>query len=66
MVQSSGSRSGAGLIWAGAIGVSLLLSILAALRGGYIGPDYQTHLERLTQWSRVFEKSNTRDRKSVV
>ncbi|HEY6205067.1 MAG TPA: glycosyltransferase family 39 protein [Chthoniobacterales bacterium] len=58
MVQSSGSRSGARLIWAGAIGVSLLLSILAALRGGYIGPDYQTHLERLTQWSRVFDFSN--------
>jgi 4-amino-4-deoxy-L-arabinose transferase-like glycosyltransferase len=58
MIQSSGSRPRARLIWAGAIGVSLLLSILAALRGGYIGPDYQTHLERLTQWSRVFDFSN--------
>jgi 4-amino-4-deoxy-L-arabinose transferase-like glycosyltransferase len=58
MVQSSGWRSRARLIWAGALSVSLLLSILAALRGGYIGPDYQTHLERLTQWPRVFGFSN--------
>src|ERR1043166_2101376 len=53
MIRLAGSRSGARLIWAGAIGVSLLLSILAARRGGYIGPDYQTHLERLTQWPRL-------------
>jgi 4-amino-4-deoxy-L-arabinose transferase-like glycosyltransferase len=58
MIRLAGSRSGARLIWAGAIGVSLLLSILAARRGGYIGPDYQTHLERLTQWPRVFDFSN--------
>jgi 4-amino-4-deoxy-L-arabinose transferase-like glycosyltransferase len=35
-----------------------LLSILAALRGGYIGPDYQRHLEQLTQWPRVFDFSS--------
>ena len=45
MIQSLGSRSRAQLI-------------LAARRGGYIGPDYQTHLERLTQWPRVFDFSN--------
>jgi 4-amino-4-deoxy-L-arabinose transferase-like glycosyltransferase len=45
------------LLWSCAIGVSLLLSIFAALRGGYIGPDYQTHLTRLTEWPKVFDFS---------
>jgi 4-amino-4-deoxy-L-arabinose transferase-like glycosyltransferase len=46
------------LLWAGAIGISLLLSIFAALRGGYIGPDYQTHFARLTEWPKVFDFSS--------
>jgi 4-amino-4-deoxy-L-arabinose transferase-like glycosyltransferase len=47
------------LIWSCAIGVSLLLSIFGALRGGYIGPDYQTHFARLIDWSQVFDFSTT-------
>jgi 4-amino-4-deoxy-L-arabinose transferase-like glycosyltransferase len=35
------------------------LSILAALRGGYVGPDYYTHFTRLTGWQHVFEFSTT-------
>src|SRR6266446_1405113 len=46
-------------IWASALGICLLLSILAALRGGYVGPDYYTHFARLTEWSKVFEFSTT-------
>jgi hypothetical protein len=47
------------LVWASALGIYLLLSILAALRGGYVGPDYYTHFARLTEWSKVFEFSTT-------
>ena len=47
------------LVWAGALGISLLLSIFAALRGGYVGPDYYTHFTRLTEWRQVFEFSTT-------
>jgi 4-amino-4-deoxy-L-arabinose transferase-like glycosyltransferase len=47
------------ILWAGALGLSFLLSILAAFRGGYVGPDYNTHLARLIEWSRVFDFSAT-------
>src|SRR5712691_6372738 len=47
------------LLWAGALGVSVMLSIFAALRGGYIGPDYHTHITRLTEWGKVFDFSTT-------
>ena len=47
------------LLWAGALGISLFLSIFATLRGGYIGPDYYTHFNRLTEWRQVFEFSTT-------
>jgi 4-amino-4-deoxy-L-arabinose transferase-like glycosyltransferase len=47
------------LLWAGALGISLLLSIFAALRGGYVGPDYYTHFTRLTEWRQVFDFSTT-------
>jgi 4-amino-4-deoxy-L-arabinose transferase-like glycosyltransferase len=47
------------LLWSCAICVSLLLSIFGALRGGYIGPDYYTHLARLTEWPKVFDFSAT-------
>ena len=47
------------VLWAGALGVAFLLSILAAFRGGYIGPDYNTHLARLIAWPKVFDFSTT-------
>jgi 4-amino-4-deoxy-L-arabinose transferase-like glycosyltransferase len=35
------------VLWAWALGVSFLLSVLAVFRGGYIGPDYNTHLAHI-------------------
>ena len=46
-------------IWVCAVGISFLLSTFAALRGGYVGPDYPMHLARLTQWQQVFDFSAT-------
>jgi 4-amino-4-deoxy-L-arabinose transferase-like glycosyltransferase len=43
------------LIWSAALVISLSLSIFAAFRGGYIGPDYYTHFARLTEWQKVFD-----------
>ncbi len=40
---------------AGLLTVSFLLSIFAAFRGGYIGPDYPTHLARMIEWPQVFD-----------
>lgn len=45
--------------WICALGVSFLLSVFAALRGGYVGPDYHTHLPRLLEWQRIFDFSTT-------
>ena len=45
------------VIWALALGVSFLISAFAALRGGYAGADYQTHLTRILDSSRVFDFS---------
>ena len=39
----------------GLLAVSFLLSIFASFRGGYIGPDYPTHLARMIEWSQVFD-----------
>jgi 4-amino-4-deoxy-L-arabinose transferase-like glycosyltransferase len=39
--------------------VALALSILAAFRGGYIGPDYDMHMARLTSWDKVFDFAAT-------
>jgi hypothetical protein len=36
---------------------AFLISLRAALRGGYIGPDYPTHLARLIEWPKVFDFS---------
>ena len=47
------------ILWAVALGFAFLLSIRAVLRGGYIGPDYPTHLSRLIQWPKVFDFSAT-------
>ncbi len=47
------------ILWACALGVSFLLSVFAAFRGGFVGPDYWIHLPRLIEWSRVFDFSTT-------
>lgn len=47
------------IAWACALGVSFLLSAFAAFRGGYVGPDYWTHLPRLIEWPRIFDFSTT-------
>jgi 4-amino-4-deoxy-L-arabinose transferase-like glycosyltransferase len=45
--------------WAFALSASFLLSVLAAVRGGFVGPDYWVHLPRLMRWSRIFDFSTT-------
>lgn len=47
------------ILWAFALSVSFLISVFAAFRGGFVGPDYWTHLQRLIEWSRVFDFSTT-------
>src|SRR6266498_2592746 len=46
-------------LWASALVVSFLLSIFAAFRGGYVGPDYNMHLSRLLDSSKIFDFSAT-------
>ena len=41
------------------LAISFLLSVLAAFRGGYVGPDYNTHLARLIEWPKIFDFSTT-------
>jgi 4-amino-4-deoxy-L-arabinose transferase-like glycosyltransferase len=45
--------------WACGLGVSLALSVSAAFRGGYIGPDYYTHFARLVGQSPIFDFAAT-------
>ena len=47
------------ILWALALAFAFVLSIRAVLRGGYIGPDYHTHLSRLIQWPKFFDFSAT-------
>ena len=47
------------VLWVFALGSSFVLSVLAAFRGGYIGPDYYTHFARLTEWPKIFDFSTT-------
>jgi 4-amino-4-deoxy-L-arabinose transferase-like glycosyltransferase len=47
------------LLWGLALGASFLLSVFAAFRGGYVGPDYNIHLARLIEWPRIFDFSTT-------
>jgi hypothetical protein len=54
-MKSRGPR----IVWALALAFAFVLSIRAVLRGGYIGPDYHTHLSRLIQWPKVFDFSAT-------
>jgi 4-amino-4-deoxy-L-arabinose transferase-like glycosyltransferase len=39
----------------GALTVSLILAILAAFRGGYVGPDFNSHMSQMTNWSKIFD-----------
>jgi 4-amino-4-deoxy-L-arabinose transferase-like glycosyltransferase len=47
------------ILWAIALAVAFVLSILAVVRGGYIGPDYPMHLSRLIQWPKIFDFAAT-------
>jgi 4-amino-4-deoxy-L-arabinose transferase-like glycosyltransferase len=47
------------ILWLFALGFSFVLSVFAAFRGGYIGPDYYTHFARLTEWRKIFDFSTT-------
>lgn len=47
------------VLWAAAFAFAFVLSIRAVLRGGYVGPDYHTHLSQLIEWSKVFDFSAT-------
>jgi 4-amino-4-deoxy-L-arabinose transferase and related glycosyltransferases of PMT family len=47
------------LLWAVILALGFVLSVPAVLRGGYIGPDYPTHLSRLIQWPKIFDFSAT-------
>ena len=47
------------VLWLAALAVSFLLSVFAAFRGGYVGPDYNTHLARLIEWPKIFDFSTT-------
>jgi 4-amino-4-deoxy-L-arabinose transferase-like glycosyltransferase len=50
-------RSWFRVLWACALGVSFFLSARAAFRGGYVGPDYNTHMARMLEWTRIFDFS---------
>src|SRR5438552_3625978 len=45
------------IIWALILGIAFLISVFAALRGGYVGGDYNTHLTRILDSSRLFDFS---------
>jgi 4-amino-4-deoxy-L-arabinose transferase-like glycosyltransferase len=47
------------ILWGVALAFAFVLSIHAVLLGGYIGPDYYTHLSRLIQWPKVFDFAAT-------
>lgn len=45
------------VLWACALGISFLISVLAAFRGGYVGGDYALHLARILDSTRFFDFS---------
>jgi 4-amino-4-deoxy-L-arabinose transferase-like glycosyltransferase len=45
------------VLWAWALGVSFLISVFAAFRGGYVGGDYCLHLARILDSKRFFDFS---------
>jgi len=48
-----------GFVWEFALAGAFILSILAVVRGGYVGPDYPMHFSRLIEWPKVFDFSAT-------
>jgi hypothetical protein len=44
-------------LWALALVASLVISAYAAFRGGYVGPDYNNHLARMLDRTRLFDFS---------
>ena len=44
-------------LWAFALVASFVISAYAAFRGGYVGPDYNTHLARILDSTRFFDFS---------
>lgn len=55
--NSSVAGKWASRLWYTALAVSFVLSIWAAARGGYIGPDYDKHFSRLTDSSKLLDFS---------
>jgi 4-amino-4-deoxy-L-arabinose transferase-like glycosyltransferase len=47
------------ILWACALGVAFLLQVRAAFRGGYVGPDYDRHLQRMLSSSNLFDFSTS-------
>lgn len=45
------------VLWAWALGISFLISVVAAFRGGYVGPDYNNHLAHVLNSKRLFDFS---------
>jgi 4-amino-4-deoxy-L-arabinose transferase-like glycosyltransferase len=56
MAQESTWLSRPRLLWTWALAISFLLSVFAAFRGAYVGPDYDTHLAYILG-PRVFDFS---------
>ena len=57
--NSSLNQHGPRVLLAFAVALAFVLSVRAVLRGGYIGPDYPTHLSRLIESSKIFDFSAT-------
>lgn len=62
MDQSTSPSAPAGhsrirILWLVALGISFLISVFAAFRGGYVGPDYNRHLEHVVDVTRLFDFS---------
>ena len=58
-LKSSLTRDRLRLLTIVSIALSCVLSILATLRGGYVGPDYNTHVARLIEWPKIFDFGST-------
>lgn len=47
------------IFWACALGLSFVLSVSAARRGGFVGPDYNTHFSRLIDAPKILDFSSS-------
>ena len=43
------------VLWAAALAISFVISVFAAIRGGYVGPDYNMHLAHMLDPERLFD-----------